>query len=213
VIVAMALAVSPRAKSHRTCQRLRSTGSLALRIVGSPVASFQFVDGQVRFKRDAPCHASVLQQSGATRYESETLQPHQPPVVFDTNVLVSAALFPPSIPGQTLRRAREIGLLLTTRDLVAELRNVLARNKFDRYVSAPMRDEFLVAYIGEAEFVIVAERLSVCRDPKDDLVLEAAINGQATCIVSGDDDLLVLHPFRSIPILRPAEFITQHGAP
>jgi uncharacterized protein len=144
---------------------------------------------------------------------SETLRPHQPLVVLDTNVLVSAALFPRSIPGQALRRAREIGILLTTRDLVAELRNVLARNKFDRYVSAALRDEFLVAYISEAEFVVVAERLSVCRDPKDDLVLEAAINGQATCVVSGDDDLLVLHPFRGIPILRPTEFITRHGAP
>lgn len=144
---------------------------------------------------------------------SETLQPHHPLVVLDTNVLVSAALFPRSIPGQALRRAREIGTLLTTRDLVTELRNVLARNKFDRYVSAELRDEFLVAYISEAEFVVVAERVSVCRDPKDDLILEAAINGHAACIVSGDDDLLVLHPFRGIPILRPAEFITHHGAP
>lgn len=144
---------------------------------------------------------------------SETLQPHPPLIVFDTNVLVSAALFPRSVPGQALRRAREIGMLLTTRDLVAELRDVLARGKFDRYVSAAMRDEFLIAYISEAAFVVVAEHLSVCRDPKDDLVLEAAINGHAACIVSGDDDLLVLHPFRDISILRPAEFITHHSAP
>ena len=44
---------------------------------------------------------------------------------------------------------------------------------------------------------------SDCRDPKDDKFLELALNGKATHIVSGDEDLLVLHPFRGIPILTP----------
>ncbi len=134
-------------------------------------------------------------------------------VVFDTNVLISAALLPHSIPGRALRRTRAAGIVLSTQDLVTEVRNVLARPKFDRYVSAQMRDEYLATYIRAAEFVEVAQHIAVCRDPKDDLVLEAAVNGQATCIVSGDDDLVILHPFQGIPILRPGEFIARYDAP
>jgi uncharacterized protein len=134
-------------------------------------------------------------------------------VVFDTKVLMSAILFPHSIPGRTLARARDLGVLLTTHELVTELRDVLARPKIDRYVTRALRDEFLAAYIIEAEFVPVAEHVAVCRDPKDDHVLDAAINGQATCVISGDDDLLVLAPFRGIPILKPADFLARHSAP
>ena len=47
----------------------------------------------------------------------------------------------------------------------------------------------------------------MCRDPDDDKFLELAVSGNADYLVSGDDDLLALHPFREIPILRPAEFL------
>ena len=66
---------------------------------------------------------------------------------------------------------------------------------------------FLAALIRDSALEDVVERIVVCRDPKDDHVLELAVNGQATCVVSGDNDLLTLHPFRDIPILKPAEFL------
>jgi predicted nucleic acid-binding protein len=55
--------------------------------------------------------------------------------------------------------------------------------------------------------VPIAERILVCRDPKDDKFLELALNGKADVIVSGDADLLVLNPFRGIPIVAPAVFV------
>jgi predicted nucleic acid-binding protein len=55
--------------------------------------------------------------------------------------------------------------------------------------------------------VEITLRVSECRDPKDDKFLELAINGEATVIISGDKDLLVLNPFRTIPILSPREFL------
>lgn len=132
-------------------------------------------------------------------------------IVCDTNVLVSAVLFPQSVPGQAVSHARHTGRLLTTPELAAELRDVLLRPKFARYISAELRDEFLAAYLTEAAFVVMSEHVTVCRDPKDNMVLDAAINGHATCIISGDEDLLVLSPFRDIPILRPAEYLQQFG--
>ena len=68
---------------------------------------------------------------------------------------------------------------------------------------------FLIALLKEVELVEVTEEVAACRDAKDNKFLELAINGQADCIVSGDDDLLVLSPFREIPILKPREFLTM----
>jgi predicted nucleic acid-binding protein len=58
-----------------------------------------------------------------------------------------------------------------------------------------------------AELVEITERIVACRDPKDDKFLELAVNGRADAIVTGDDDLLVLNPFRGIPIITPAAFV------
>ncbi len=58
-----------------------------------------------------------------------------------------------------------------------------------------------------AEAVTIIEPIVACRDPTDDKFLELAVNGQADFIVSGDADLLVLNPFRGIPILSPATFV------
>ncbi len=52
----------------------------------------------------------------------------------------------------------------------------------------------------------------VCRDPDDDKVLALAIAAQADLIVSGDNDLLVLQPFKGIPILSPAQAAALLGA-
>lgn len=55
--------------------------------------------------------------------------------------------------------------------------------------------------------VVVTVEITDCRDPKDNKFLALAVSGEADCIISGDDDLKVLHPFRGIPILSPREFL------
>ena len=59
----------------------------------------------------------------------------------------------------------------------------------------------------------IVERVTACRDPDDDMFLEVAVNGRATHIVTGDKDLLALHPFRGIPILTPADFLALIDPP
>jgi len=60
------------------------------------------------------------------------------------------------------------------------------------------------------EFAVTTEQITACRDPKDNHVLETAIDGHAPCILSGDNDLLVLNPFRDIPILGPSQFLSLY---
>jgi len=86
---------------------------------------------------------------------------------------------------------------------------VLCRPKFAKYVTEEERLEFLAALSRAAEVVIVHEEIRVCRDPRDDKFLELAMCGSATHLITGDADLLVLHPFRGITILTPQDFLSQ----
>ena len=127
--------------------------------------------------------------------------------VFDTNSFISALLFNDSVPGRALLRALDAGLLLRSRALAEELSNVLNRPPFDRYITRQERVEFLRALIRESELITITESIKACRDPQDDKILELACNGKANCIVTGDDDPLVLNPFRGVPIVRPTQFL------
>lgn len=129
--------------------------------------------------------------------------------VFDTNVMVSAVLLPRSIPRQAFDRAQGQGTILTSMATIDELNAVLRRPRFDKYVREAQRLEFLALLIQEAELVEVTEIVTECRDPKDNKFLALAVSGKATCLVSGDKDLLALHPFRGIPILPPQTFLLQ----
>lgn len=129
--------------------------------------------------------------------------------VFDTNVLVSALLLPESIPRQALDVALSQGKLLLSFSVLAELCEVLSRKKFRHYVDEEDIRIFLSALTREAQWVDVDAQIATCRDPKDDKFLELAVSGRATHMVSGDLDLLVLHPYQGIPILTPQSFLNS----
>ncbi|NBC14380.1 MAG: putative toxin-antitoxin system toxin component, PIN family [Gammaproteobacteria bacterium] len=126
--------------------------------------------------------------------------------VIDTNVLISAALFADSIPGQVLRHVLRHGSLLASPRTLTELAEVLGRPKLDRYLTWPEREHFLAALADRVELVEPDLELAVCRDPDDNAILELAVAGRAAAIIAGDPDLLALHPFQGIPILSPRSF-------
>jgi uncharacterized protein len=131
-------------------------------------------------------------------------------VVVDTNVLISALVFPGGVPEQVYRLAIEGGItLVTSPPLLAELGRVLTE-KFgwqDVYLRAALAQ---IVRIGE--IVEPVERVSVIADdPDDDRVLEAAQTAGAAVIVSGDRHLLSLGRWEEIAILSPAEFLATLG--
>jgi putative PIN family toxin of toxin-antitoxin system len=132
-------------------------------------------------------------------------------VVIDTNVLVSAIILPHSHVGSILtylRRGAYIPLYHT--ETLDELIRVLARPRIQSKYHISNNDIHTVVdlLLLRGELVGSIKRLAVCRDPKDDIFLSVALAGQADALVTGDSDLLSLNPFRSIPILTPAEFLT-----
>jgi len=98
-------------------------------------------------------------------------------------------------------------LVQTPVDLLEELNKVLGRERFNRYLTTEEREEFLESLIERAVLVEITEILQECRDPKDDKVLELALNGKARYIISGDRDLLVLHSFRDVLVVTADEFL------
>lgn len=128
-------------------------------------------------------------------------------IVVDTNVVVSGLLLPGSVSRRALNAARRRGVVLVSIATLEELDDVLCRPKFDEYVDEEQRLDFLAAYIREVEHVAVTESVRECRDPSDDKILDLAFSGNATHVISGDDDLLVLSPFRGILIQTPADFL------
>jgi putative PIN family toxin of toxin-antitoxin system len=88
-----------------------------------------------------------------------------------------------------------------------ELADVLGRKKFDAYVSIQDREEFLRMLGRIVEMITILHAVHDCQDPKDNQILEVAVNEQAQVIVTGVEDLLALNPFRDILILRPADYL------
>jgi len=130
-------------------------------------------------------------------------------IVIDTGVAVSAVLLPHSVPRQAFDAAVARGKLLISEATIAELDEVLRRPKFDKYVPEEKRLEFLAALVKEADQVEITEIITACRDRKDDKFLELGVSGKASHILSGDGDLLALHPFRRIAVLTPQAFLSS----
>ncbi len=133
--------------------------------------------------------------------------------VVDTNVLISRLLLPRSVPARAFDRVLSQARPLISDATLYELADVLARPKFDAYVSIDDRKEFVLRTAALCERVVCLRRIEACRDPKDDKFLEVAVNGSADFIVTGDADLLSLHPFLGIAIVSPAAVLDDDTLP
>jgi|SRR3569833_2876832 len=127
--------------------------------------------------------------------------------VIDTNVLISAFILPDSITRKALNKARKGGFVAVSKESADEFAEVFIRPKFDKYLPLDIRLEIIDDFISLAYFIEPSTRITACRDPKDDKFLELACSAKAKCIITSDQDLLVLNPFRDISIVTVAEFL------
>lgn len=132
--------------------------------------------------------------------------------VVDASILVRALIKPQGTVGPVLRRLLDGGyILIYSEPLLEELVDILSRPRIrDKYhLGDEDIETVLLLILLRGDAVVPNRRITVCRDPKDNKVLEAAVAGGADVIVSGDEDLLVLNPFEGIPIVGPAEFLAM----
>jgi len=115
-----------------------------------------------------------------------------PVAVIDTSVWVSAFLTPGGSPARLVAKGRE-GLysIVGSLPLLQELAEVLTRPRIARLRQTSAQDvELFVAGVASVtRLVDIPGSLALCRDPEDDVLLETAMMGGATCIVSRDEDI------------------------
>lgn len=126
-------------------------------------------------------------------------------VVLDTNIVVSGILSATGAGRAVLDYARHGRFeLITSPILLEELEEVL-----ERIVEAEAAAEIRVAFGELAEIVEPAHVPKVSRDPDDDHVVAAAVQGGADVIVTRDKDLLTLSSHDAVRILKPADFLAE----
>jgi putative PIN family toxin of toxin-antitoxin system len=130
-------------------------------------------------------------------------------VVIDTNVLISGLLSTTSAPARAVEKAVTKAQLVATLETLRELIEKLHSPKFDPYVRRERRDALLERVASLVEIIDVLQSIRASRDPKDNKFLEAAVNGRADVLVTGDKDLLDLNPFRGVAIVTPAAYLAR----
>ncbi len=127
-------------------------------------------------------------------------------VVIDSGVWISAFHFG-GTPLAALNRAHLDHRVAISGGILSEVRLTLTR-KF--LWNAGTIEKALATFLANAMFVETSGTLrSVCRDPKDDMVLECAVTAGARILVSGDKDLLALESYEDIRMLSPRGYLSE----
>jgi uncharacterized protein len=133
-------------------------------------------------------------------------------IVIDTNVLLSGLLWH-GAPHHLLNHARNGDIeLVLSHSMLEELAETLAKPKFAIMIQRTgLTHEQMLNELHVFVESVIAPPLDhpVCRDPDDDMVLACALAANVNIIVTGDNDLLVLHPWQGIEIVKPAEALQQ----
>ena len=126
-------------------------------------------------------------------------------VVIDTNIWISYLL------GSLLQGmdekilSKEIKVVVSD-ELLKEISEVSSRPKFKNIFTAKRIKELFSLLDSYAIVVSPSQKVNVCRDGKDNFLLEVALEGEADYLVTGDEDLLVLDPFHNTKIVKPKDF-------
>ena len=127
-------------------------------------------------------------------------------VVVDTNVLISALIGKRLKPIIQSLKAGKFRLVFTETTF-EELILVLKSPKFEVYFSKHEIEDLIWLLQTNMELIRCDFEITDCRDWKDNIFLECALAGDIDYIVSEDDDLLTMNPFRGVAIIPPAEFL------
>ncbi len=116
-----------------------------------------------------------------------------------------------SVPDRAVRHAFTADRVAVSDATLTELLDVLSRPRLARFIDPEQREELVALLDSCGIFFAPSKRVTDCRDAKDDKYLELAFAAGAEVIVSGDEDLLVLNPWRGVRILRPADYLAEVG--
>jgi len=128
-------------------------------------------------------------------------------IVIDTNVLISA-IFWAGKPKQLLNKVRRGEVtFLTSEDLLSEFKEVLMRKDKPFKLSSEEAERVVTEMRGIAQIIHPNSQVIVCKDERDNKVLECAIDGGAEHVISGDLHLLGLKSFKGVKVISVMDFL------
>ena len=134
-------------------------------------------------------------------------------MVLDSNLVVSAFLNPEGIASTALQLAVEHFDVAASSATLAELADVLKRDKSDRYCAKADRITRLEAYAQTVLVFDVQVEVTDCKDPKDNKFLALCTTAGAKALVTGDKkDLLVMHPYQNTAVVGLRAFVDRFTA-
>ena len=128
-------------------------------------------------------------------------------IVIDSNVWISALLFGGNPRKVFQAVVQNCHIIVVSDELIAETRRVVAQ-KFPDFVDD--LEALLVALAPRINYARIGHLdIQVCRDPDDDKIIATAVAGQASSLVSGDKDLLVLKKYQKVNMVTPAQAVQK----
>ena len=127
-------------------------------------------------------------------------------VIIDTNLWISFLLTKDYSKLDKILSNKRITLIFS-HDLIDEFTEVIQRPKFKKYFSIPDIQSLLLTMRERGELINVISETWVCRDAKDNFLLSLAKDGNATHLLTGDKDLLVLKTFGTTEIITITEYL------
>ena len=129
-------------------------------------------------------------------------------VIIDTNLLISFLLTKNLSKLDRIIENNDVVLLFSEK-LFAEFTEVADRPKFRKYFSMDDKHDLLNTIQNHIEIIETNSSINQCRDKKDNFILDLAVDGMATHLITGDNDLLVLNPFRQIKIVTITDYLLE----
>ncbi|MEW6482477.1 MAG: putative toxin-antitoxin system toxin component, PIN family [bacterium] len=128
-------------------------------------------------------------------------------VVLDTNIYISGTFWL-GISKRIIRKAKERGfVVVVSEEMLDELKDVLTRKDKDFKLSNEEAGKIIKDITSYAKIVKPSQKVTVCRDKKDNMVIECAIAGRARYIISGDYDLKALGKYNEIEMIDAYRFL------
>ena len=127
-------------------------------------------------------------------------------IVIDSNIFVSS-FFWGGNPRKIFDRVIDgLDELYITDEILKEILDVMSRKKFDLELQKAID---YVNIIDQYSFKVVSKDNSenISRDKDDNKIISCGINGKVDCIISGDNDLLILKEYSGIRIMSPKEYL------
>lgn len=130
-------------------------------------------------------------------------------LVIDTNIWISF-LF-----GKSFKELNEIInysdiTILTSKEQIFEINDVISRPKFDNLISSQSKNNLIYYFNYRFKVIELENNIKICRDPKDDYLLETVAKSNSNFIITGDKDLLDLKIYKATKIINFIEFINLY---